>query len=107
MKFINYTLFILVFTINYFAEGQVIKTDTTQSRQYFQQGMSKFDAEDYTNAIDYFTKALAHDQNYSEAYKYRGRSYYRLKEYKNAIEDFNKAIYLTPKDSYLFFYRGL
>lgn len=48
--------------------------------------------QEYNTAIEYYTKAIAHDSILDEAYHYRGDAYCKLKRYGIALRDLDKAI---------------
>jgi tetratricopeptide (TPR) repeat protein len=49
----------------------------------------------YTEAISYFTDAMAIDPNYSEYYNLRGNLYFKMGQKQNALSDYLKAIQLS------------
>ncbi len=49
----------------------------------------------YTEAINYFTAAMAIDPNYSEYYNLRGNLYFKMGQKENALSDYLKAIELS------------
>jgi tetratricopeptide (TPR) repeat protein len=49
----------------------------------------------YTEAINYFTDAMAIDPNYSEYYNSRGNLYFKMGQKENALSDYLKAIELS------------
>ena len=73
---------------------------------YFNNGLKKYDLEDYKGAISNFSKSIELNPD-DASYFYRGRSKANLKKYKGSILDFTKAIKLNPDEPYYFFYRGV
>ena len=61
-----------------------------------QEGIDKYNLEDYNGAIQDYTKAIELSPLWSAAYDYRGIAKSELKDYIGAIQDFNKAIELHP-----------
>ena len=62
----------------------------------FHAGIASTKLKDIPGAIDWFSKAIAIDDNYAEAYNKRGICYYDNEEYESALHDFQKAFELKP-----------
>jgi formylglycine-generating enzyme required for sulfatase activity/Flp pilus assembly protein TadD len=73
---------------------------------WFTQGISKYEAEDYKGAIADFTEAIQLDNLYVGAYLQRGQAYTNLGKYQHAIDDYSKAIELNPDSAKVYNYRG-
>jgi len=50
--------------------------------------------QDFTKAVEYFSKAIARDPKYAESWYNRGLSYEQLKEYQKAYDDYQKSLKL-------------
>ena len=72
---------------------------------YFELGKESEAVKDLYGAIDYYTKAIALDNNYFRAYIQRGVIYYEKEQYQFAINDFSYVLSKTD-DSKCFFNRG-
>lgn len=67
---------------------------------------AKFEARDYSGAVEDFNKVLSLDPKYTLAYAYRGHAKVNLGDYPGAIEDLNKAITLRPSFDVAYVDRG-
>ena len=61
----------------------------------------------YTEAIDWFNKAIALSPQLTELYQNRGISNYYLRHYPDAINDYEKAIELDASFAPAYFGRAL
>ncbi|QNJ29506.1 tetratricopeptide repeat protein [Synechococcus sp. A15-24] len=61
-------------------------------RQYFNQGVKKYEAGNYRGAIDDWSKAIEINPQDAIAYNSRGIAKDNLGDYQGAIAGFNKAI---------------
>ena len=81
--------------------------------EFVELGNIFMNSEAYLIALEYFNLAI--DLSYlpinrvklAEAYDLRGKTKKLLGRYLESIIDFSKAIELDPKDSYLYFFRGM
>ena len=64
--------------------------------QYFNQGITLVNQENYQQAIEQFTRALSLNPNHANAYVNRAFAQMELGEYQQAIDDFKEAIRLNP-----------
>lgn len=70
---------------------------TTPISNYFEDGMLCYEQEDYSHAIEAFTKAIRLSLgDLAEAHLFRGLSYAYLEAYDKAMADFNEAIHHNP-----------
>jgi len=60
----------------------------------------------YTQAINYYTKALGFNPKLEEVYINRGNCYSALKDYKMAIKDYTEAIKINPKSGMSYYNLG-
>ncbi|MQG18340.1 MAG: tetratricopeptide repeat protein [SAR202 cluster bacterium] len=67
------------------------------SIKYEQNGRNHLKNNDYSKAIEEFTKAIEKNPNNSFAYNNRGIAYASIEKYELAINDFSKAIELKPE----------
>ncbi len=80
------------------------KEDT---REYFNLGYASYEKKDYSQAIEFYSKAIELDPKYTNAYYNRGLAYYDKGENDKAIEDNIKAIELNPEYADAYISRGL
>jgi len=85
-----------------------------QFNEFVELGKDFKDCEAYSIALEYFNKAIGLSSFLSinadrlvKAYDLRGNTKMFLGRYKESIRDFSKAIEIDPKDSYLYFFRGM
>ena len=70
---------------------------TTPISNYFEDGMTFYEQEDYAHAIEAFTKAIRLSLgDLAEAHLFRGLSYAYLEAYDKAMADFNESIHHNP-----------
>ena len=70
-----------------------------EASDWFEQGASLFNSEQYGEAIKAFDKAIEIGPNVKRSdrfYGWRGSSYMELGQYENAIQDITSAIQLEP-----------
>ena len=80
---------------------------SSESQEYYNQGIDFAESGDYRTAIDSFTKAIELDPDLAKAYLNRGTIYADLEQDEKAREDYSKAIQLNPDDARAYFNRGL
>ena len=84
-----------------------------QFNEYIELGKIFSDCEAYLIALEYFNKAISlsylpiNKERLVEAYDLRGGVKTFLNRYWESIADYSKAIELDPKNSYLYFGRGM
>ena len=84
-----------------------------QFNEFVQLGKIFSDCEAYLIALEHFDKAIAlsylpiNKERLSEAYDLRGGVKVFLSRYLESIADYSKAIELNPKNSDLYFSRGM
>ena len=85
-----------------------------QFNDYFELGQIFHDCTAYQISIEYLDKALElstylpiNKNRLVKAYELRGNSKIFLNKYQESVLDFSKAIELDPKNSYLYFGRGM
>ena len=84
-----------------------------QFNEFVELGKVFKDCEAYLIALEYFDKAIAlsyvpiNKERLVEAYELRGGVKTFLNRYLESIVDYSKAIELDPKNSYLYFGRGM
>lgn len=71
-------------------------TSAQSFRINLDKGDEYFNANDYENAILYFSKAIAADPKNDTGFWYRGDAYFYQKKYQEAAQDFTQAINLRP-----------
>ncbi|MEI8253039.1 MAG: tetratricopeptide repeat protein [bacterium] len=82
---------LLIIRLNFFKTG-------SEASKLYDSGIKKYDSENYTGAIQDFTKAIELDSGYIDAYQERGRVRYDLGDYTGAVQDYDKVIELDKKD---------
>jgi len=65
--------------------------------EFYNTGVSQFEAEEYGQAIGSFTEAIQRNPDFAEAYLYRGTAYNAIEDLGDAIADINRAIELDPE----------
>ena len=60
----------------------------------------------YSDAIDFFFKAIETNPLNSWAYFHRGNAHFKLIHYKQALADYNKAIQFNPRHAMAYYNRG-
>jgi tetratricopeptide (TPR) repeat protein len=79
------------------AEAEPIPTaEQLQAEEYFEQGFSKHQQNDYRGAIDDFTQAINRNPRFSEAYYRRGLVYSNVGDKQSALQDWQQATILEP-----------
>ena len=84
-----------------------------QFNDYIELGKIFLDCEAYLIALEYFNKAISlsylpiNKERLVEAYDLRAGVKTFLSRYWESIADYSKAIELDPKNSYLYFGRGM
>ena len=84
-----------------------------QFNEFIELGKIFSDCEAYLIALEHFDKAIAlsylpiNKERLVEAYDLRGGVKVFLSRYLESISDYSKAIELDPKNSYLYFGRGM
>ena len=84
-----------------------------QFNEFIELGKVFSDCEAYLIALEYFDKAIAlsylpiNKKRLAEAYDLRGGVKVFLRRYLESISDYSNAIELDPKNSYLYFDRGM
>lgn len=86
---------------------EIEKTSAKLAADYFNNGLTKFDAKDYQGAITDFTQAIELNINDATYYNNRGSAKSNLKDYQSAITDFIQAIELNPNEAAYYHNRGL
>ena len=99
MKKIAYILILLPFIISGTIQAQ-------SAKQYFKAGDDFAKANNYSDAITQFTKAIDLDPDYAKAYIQRASAFSRMGEHKNAAEDYDRALVFENKDEELFYFSG-
>ena len=84
-----------------------------QFNEFIELGNIFMDCEAYLIALEHFNMAISlsylpvNKDRLIEAYDLRGKTKRFLGMYIESIIDYSKAIELDPKDSYLYFFRGM
>jgi tetratricopeptide (TPR) repeat protein len=76
------------------------------AQKLYQQGVSRYEAGKFQEAVEDFTQAIELDSQNALAYNRRGDTFYRLGDYQKAQADSSKAILLNPQDANAYYDRG-
>ena len=74
--------------------------------QYVDMGFKAWEAQKYSEAIDYYNRAIELDPKNSGAYDNRGNAYRDQGNWTQAINDYDKAIELDQRNSWAYANRG-
>lgn len=96
---IGYILLMLPLLITATAQAQ-------SAKQYFKAGEDFAKANNYSDAIIQFTKAIELDPDYDKAYVQRATAYSRIGEHKHAAEDYDRALAFDEKEAELYYFSG-
>ena len=78
---------------------QISTKDPSCAECFYNLGAIAMDVkQDYTTAIEHFTKAIASDGAYSDAYYFRGQCYVKTGNKESARADFKMCLQLNPQD---------
>jgi tetratricopeptide (TPR) repeat protein len=78
----------------------------TDAKFYFLRGLKQAQADNYTDAIEEFNRAINLALNDAEAYYNRGLVHSKLDEQQQALEDYSRAIDLNPNYAEAYLNRG-
>ena len=74
---------------------------------YHSQGYSARKSENYTLAIDWYTKSLNMNPKYFKALFNRGFAFDKMNQFDKAIADYSKAIEVEPNNAYAYYNRAI
>lgn len=80
--------------------------DLENSNKFFEEGNSKYDAENLEGALSDYTKSIYFNPNNVDAFFNRGCVRKELQKFESAKSDFSKVIYFSPNNEIAFFNRG-
>ena len=75
-------------------------------REYYRRGVEELQRGQYSEAVEYYTKALELRPDYLDAYALRGLAYRNLGKYDEAVQDCTKALELR-QEPWIYALRGL
>lgn len=75
--------------------------------RFLLKGNNKMMENDFDGAIDFYSEALALDQEFVDAYYNRGIAYTKTSDFQRAISDFNKAISIDHQYVDAYYHRGI
>lgn len=81
-------------------DGLVLTEYDSSYRNLYNWGVVRYQMGDYTNAIEFFNKAVVENPDTDDfmLYSFRGNAFSKKKMYDDAIGNFDKALSLHPKD---------
>ncbi|MGE5634784.1 MAG: tetratricopeptide repeat protein [Deltaproteobacteria bacterium] len=77
------------------------------AEEYFNEGRKQSQKANYTEAIEYYDKAIELDPSFALAYEDKGTALVNLKNYTKAIEYYDKAIELDPSFALAYYNKDL
>ncbi|MDJ0680336.1 MAG: DnaJ domain-containing protein [Xenococcaceae cyanobacterium MO_167.B52] len=81
-------------------------TSNRRAEKLYNQGLKKFQRQQYTKAIDNYTKAIAMDPEFIAAYLKRCEAYNQLGNYQGVLEDCYQIITINPAIVKALYYQG-
>ena len=78
-----------------------------KAQEYFRKANEYYSANDYINAIEYYSKTIKINPKHDSAYFFRGYSYASIEKNDEALADFSKSIEINPNSVNAYMYRGL
>ncbi|MCF8302639.1 MAG: tetratricopeptide repeat protein [Bacteroidales bacterium] len=78
----------------------------TSPEEFLKIAIQKTEQGNYSESINYCSKAIVLDKDYELAYYQRGYNYYMLGEYELAKEDFNKTLEFNPNNAQAYIMRA-
>lgn len=94
-------VFIIVLLISFSTYSQ------EEEEKFYEEGKLHLEKEDFTEAIESFTKAIELNPNFDSAFCDRSIANHNLEDFQGALKDINRAIELNAEDGFYFFRRGL
>ncbi len=76
-------------------KNSISKND--DAKAYYSIGQDALKAENYEDAVKYFTKAVKKDPKFAFAWDNLGVSYRKMEKYEEAIESYTKSLEIDPK----------
>lgn len=85
--------------------------EEAKAMAYFWRGTAYLNLDNYTNAINDFSKSIELNNGYADSYISRGINYYKIKNCDKAIRDLSKGIELVDSDDtealyWAYYWRG-
>ncbi|MBD2194301.1 MULTISPECIES: tetratricopeptide repeat protein [Calothrix] len=74
---------------------------------YLKRGIDKFQAKNFSGAIEDFNEALKLEPKNTSAYVGRGAARFLLEQFPSAKTDFDTALEISPNIAYAHYFRGL
>ncbi|MFL5744823.1 MAG: tetratricopeptide repeat protein [Niastella sp.] len=74
------------------------------SQNCFEEGMKQFDADNFSNSIEWFTKAILNKQKIARSLMMRGAAKIYLVKLQDAVTDLESSKKLDPTNSRLYYY---
>lgn len=80
--------------------------DFTLAQEYNQQGVVLYSKSKYTEALDYFEKALTEDPYFVDAYINCAQVYIMIDQFDNALKSLDKVLMIDKKNGLAYFHKG-
>ncbi|MEZ4751190.1 MAG: tetratricopeptide repeat protein [Bdellovibrionota bacterium] len=80
---------------------------TLQGLHFYEEGVARFDAGDYSGAIGQYTEALKYNPKSFHVFYSRGSAKFELKNYRGALKDYKEALKLEPKSARTYFFSAI
>ncbi|MEM1169767.1 MAG: tetratricopeptide repeat protein [Cyanobacteria bacterium P01_H01_bin.35] len=80
--------------------------EQTEFNHFYQQGLAKYEKQNYQSALAEFDRAIKIDPRHADAYIHRGDVKDKLENYEGAIADYNEAIKIDSTHPKAYYRRG-
>ena len=79
-------------------ESETAYAEANSARAHYNRGNIYYDREQYTAAIEDYSRAIELEAGFASAYFNRGNAYFIQGAYQNALDDFNMTISIVEKE---------
>lgn len=91
---------------NFDSEGSFPQNQEYSPQYFYIQGIEKALKQDYEEAVECYSQAIALNPNFVEAYLKRIEARYHLGDNRGVLEDCQQALQINPHLAYAYYYRG-
>jgi len=103
MKFLTLPLTaVIALLLLIFSSGVIAQN----AGRFYSEGVAAAEAGHWSEAIDYFNKAIEFKPDYTDALVSRGKVFVITKKYRDAVKDFNAALLIKPGDHEVHVFAG-